>query len=259
MWKKQVIDEETLMADNQETGENISIIKDEENWFAEYFVADTGHVHEIDIDFEVSPFELSGQEIADQVIANITKQQGSSPQPQEPETKEDDILPEEVRKDKASTKPKAKKTKKVKATKKGKSDEYYEELYCEGGSHQSASIAPMIRGSLKHVKADDIDSLVGKKISNSEDVGDITDEMVHDLKKIVTHGEKKVAFRKCGETGEVFPIGTSDLHQTYYCRSVRENRRKAKNKAARKRRSVERKSEREHMQSDASRIDKMIG
>lgn len=116
--------------------------------------------------------------------------------------------------------------KKKKNNKKKKISKDYNAIYGEGGTHKYAKIAPMIIDSIRNVKFDEVDKLLNNPISISHDCGVITQEMVDDIKNnIIKKGSKNIAFRKCSKTGKIFPLSTSDLHQTILHRSVRNNKR----------------------------------
>ncbi len=104
---------------------------------------------------------------------------------------------------------------------KGKSEDYYLEEYADTG---------LVEGTLILVDPTEMPS-VGDELPNGEE---ITEEDLVEMRRIVTKTPKKLMQRECADSGEVFWLATSDIHQCRYAPSVREVKRKEKAKAKRK-------------------------
>ena len=61
----------------------------------------------------------------------------------------------------------------------------------------------------------------------------VTPEMAADEPGLSHLKGKQIVARHCDETDEVYPVATSDLHQTFYAPAERPNQRKIKAAAAR--------------------------
>lgn len=136
-----------------------------------------------------------------------------------------------------------------------KSEDYYVEMYGPNGSHETAKKSPIIPGTLRMLRKEQVDDLLG---TNRGDGNKFKKEDIEELHKIFkTPGhDKQICFRTCEATGEAFPVATSDLHQTTMVRSEREKRQKEQQKERRKRRRQEAKAENEALKARVAELEK---
>ena len=115
---------------------------------------------------------------------------------------------------------------------KGKSEAYYLETHVDTG---------LVEGSLIQVEHDEIDAMLGETLECGHE---ISESDLVEFKRIVPKGEKRLMLRECQDTGDVFFLATSDIHQCRFSPTVRAAKAKEKSKA---RRSEKRKAEKEEL------------
>ena len=104
---------------------------------------------------------------------------------------------------------------------KGNSEGYYLEKYPDTGLQE---------GTLILVDPTDLPE-VGTELPSGVQ---LTAEDLAEIGLIVTKTPKKVMQRACSETGDLFWLATSDVHQCFFNREVREAKRKERQKDKRK-------------------------
>ena len=117
---------------------------------------------------------------------------------------------------------------------KGKSEAYYLETHADTG---------LVEGSLIQVEHDEIDSMLGETLPCGHEIDE--SDLV-EFKRIVPKGEKRLMQRECLETGDLFFLATSDIHQCRFSPTVRAEKAKEKSKA---RRSEKRKAEKAELKA----------
>lgn len=104
---------------------------------------------------------------------------------------------------------------------KGNSEEYYLEKHPDTG---------LVTGTLILVDPTAYPE-VGSELPNGEE---LTEADLVQMRRIVTKTPKKLMQRACADSGEVFWLATSDVHQCFFAPEVREAKRKERQKEKRK-------------------------